>query len=126
VNKPWQLCSASISVHPMARQWRIEYPGAIYLVLSRGNNRQDILLSDDDRYRFLDCLTELHDRFDIELYAYVLMSNHYHLLLKTNQPFDNAKRVLRLEFSEILKSTIIFALIGSFFISIFFAAFLLW
>ena len=67
----------------MVRQWCIEYPGAIYHVLPRGNNRQDIFLCDDDRYRFLDCLAELHGRFDIELYAYVLMSNHYHLLLKT-------------------------------------------
>ena len=38
----------------MARQWRIEYPGALYHVLSRGNNRQDIFESDDDRTLFLE------------------------------------------------------------------------
>lgn len=67
----------------MARQWRIEYPGALYHVLSRGNGRQDIFLSDDDRVLFLDLIQELSDRFAIEVYAYVLMGNHYHLLLKT-------------------------------------------
>ncbi|MBU3948142.1 MAG: transposase [Proteobacteria bacterium] len=67
----------------MARQWRIEYPGALYHVLSRGNGKRDIFLSDDDRHRFLALVEELSDRFDIEVFAYVLMSNHYHLLLKT-------------------------------------------
>jgi len=67
----------------MARQWRIEFCGALYHVLSRGNGRQDIFLSDDDRHLFLALLEELSGRFNVEVYAYVLMSNHYHLLLKT-------------------------------------------
>jgi REP element-mobilizing transposase RayT len=67
----------------MARQWRIEYPGARYHVLSRGNGRQDIFLTDDDRGLFIELLKESSERFNIEVYAYVLMGNHYHLLLKT-------------------------------------------
>jgi len=67
----------------MARQWRIEFPGALYHVMSRGNGRQDIFLSDNDRHLFLTLLEELSERFSVEIYAYVLMSNHYHLLLKT-------------------------------------------
>ena len=67
----------------MARQWRIEYPGALYHVLSRGNGRQDIFRTDKDRHLFLALLEELSERFDVEIYAYVLMDNHYHLLLKT-------------------------------------------
>jgi REP element-mobilizing transposase RayT len=67
----------------MARQWRIEYPGALYHVLSRGNGRQDIFLSKEDRNLFLSLLEELSERFDIEIFAYVLMGNHYHILLKT-------------------------------------------
>ena len=67
----------------MARQWRIEFPGALYHVLSRGNSGQDIFVSDDDRYLFLALLKELSERYNVEAYAYVLMSNHYHLLLKT-------------------------------------------
>jgi len=67
----------------MARQWRIEYPGALYHVMSRGNSGQDIFLSDHDRHLFLTLLGELSERFDIEVYAYVLMNNHYHFLVKT-------------------------------------------
>ena len=69
----------------MARQWRIEYPGAIYHVLSRGNNRQSIFSTDEDRHFFLELLEELSGRFEINIYAYVLMGNHYHLLLQTTQ-----------------------------------------
>jgi REP element-mobilizing transposase RayT len=69
----------------MARQWRIEYPGTIYHVLSRGNAGQDIFHTDEDRRLFLALLDELVERFNIEAHAYVLMGNHYHLLLKTNE-----------------------------------------
>ena len=69
----------------MARQWRIEDPGALYHVLSRGNNRQNIFVNDDDRQMFLELMEELSERFRVEVYAYVLMSNHYHILLKTNE-----------------------------------------
>ena len=70
----------------MARQWRIEYPGAIYHVFSRGNRHQDIFLSDKDRRTFLELLDEISERYGIEVHAYVLMANHYHLLLKTPDP----------------------------------------
>ena len=69
----------------MARQWRIEFPGALYHVMSRGNNLQDIFLSDDDRYHFCELIGVLSGRFAIEVYAYVLMGTHYHLLLKTTE-----------------------------------------
>jgi putative transposase len=67
----------------MARQWRIEFPGAFYHVMGRGNGSQDIYLSDIDRRIFLDLIGEFYDRFNIDVYAYVLMGNHYHLLLRT-------------------------------------------
>ncbi len=53
--------------------------------MSRGNNFQDIFLSDDDRHLFCGLLGELTERFAIEIYAYVLMETHYHLLLKTTE-----------------------------------------
>ena len=67
----------------MARQWRISFPGALYHIMSHGNGNQDIFLCDKDRSLFLSLLEDLSDRFNLEIYAYVLMSNHYHLLLKT-------------------------------------------
>ena len=70
----------------MARAWRIQYGGAYYHVLSRGNEGRDIFFDDGDRELFLHTLGETSDRFTIDVFAFVLMSNHYHLLLRTNLP----------------------------------------
>jgi REP element-mobilizing transposase RayT len=69
----------------MARQWRIAYPGALYHILSRGNDRREIFRSNADREMFLDLIGEFSDRFQIDVFAYVLMDNHYHLLLRTRE-----------------------------------------
>ncbi|MBI4765335.1 MAG: transposase [Deltaproteobacteria bacterium] len=69
----------------MTRPWRIEYDGAIYHVLSRGNERRDIFYDEQDRDIFLALLGEISRRFEIEVFAYVLMDNHYHLLLRIHQ-----------------------------------------
>lgn len=69
----------------MTRAWRIEYEGALYHVLSRGNDKQDIVIDDDDRKLFLATAGEMGERFEIDLFAYVLMDNHYHLLFRTNR-----------------------------------------
>ena len=69
----------------MARAWRIEFEGALYHVLSRGNERQDIVATDEDRKLFLNTLGEMGERFEVDIFAYVLMDNHYHLLFRTNR-----------------------------------------
>ncbi len=69
----------------MARAWRIEYEGALYHVLSRGNEKQDIVVNDDDRKLFINTVSEMAERFEIDIYTYVLMDNHYHLLFRTNR-----------------------------------------
>jgi REP element-mobilizing transposase RayT len=69
----------------MARAWRIEYEGGLYHVLSRGNQRQAIFADDEDRQVFLTTLSEMAERFEVEVCAYVLMGNHYHLLLRTRR-----------------------------------------
>ncbi len=69
----------------MARAWRIEYEGALYHVLSRGNQRQDIFLDNDDRKLFLTTVGDMSERFEIDIFAYVLMDNHYHLLFRTKR-----------------------------------------
>ena len=69
----------------MSRAWRIAYPGALYHILSRGNERREIFIGDYDRQLFLDTLGEISDRFEVDICAYVLMGNHYHLLLRTRQ-----------------------------------------
>lgn len=77
----------------MSRPWRIEYEGALYHVFSRGNNQQDIFVSNDDRYLFLDTIGQMSERFDIDIFSYVLMDNHYHLLLRT--PKANLSRSMQ-------------------------------
>ena len=69
----------------MARQLRIEYPGAWYHVTSRGNERGDIFEDDKDRIRFLGSLEESIERYKVEVHCYVLMSNHFHFLLRTRE-----------------------------------------
>jgi putative transposase len=69
----------------MGRAWRIEYEGALYHILSRGNEQKDIFYDDQDRLLFLKTISDLAERFEIDVFAYVLMGNHYHLLLKTNR-----------------------------------------
>jgi len=62
----------------MAPPWRIEYEGALYRVLARGNKQQNIFLTDDDRYLFLDTIGQMSEQFESDIFAYVLMDNHYH------------------------------------------------
>lgn len=68
----------------MARPLRIEYPGAIYHVTSRGNARLRIYEDDQDRRSFLRLLEEVVDRYHWLCHAYCLMDNHYHLLIETS------------------------------------------
>lgn len=67
----------------MARQVRIQYPGAIYHVLARGDRKEAIFEGDRDREYFLKTLGEACGRSGFVVHAYVLLSNHYHLLLET-------------------------------------------
>lgn len=66
----------------MARPLRIEFPGAVYHVTARGNEKRDIYRDDRDRESFLDFLKECVRRFDWIIHAYVLMSNHFHFLVE--------------------------------------------
>jgi putative transposase len=76
----------------MGRPLRIEYPGALYHITSRGNEKKDIFLSDKDRKKFLSILADYHDRCRILIHCYVLMKNHYHLVLET--PLGNLLKVM--------------------------------
>jgi REP element-mobilizing transposase RayT len=67
----------------MPRQLRIDYPGAIHHVMSRGDRREDIYHDDVDRQDFLKTLAEVCQKTDWQVHAYCLMSNHFHLVLET-------------------------------------------
>jgi putative transposase len=69
----------------VARALRIQFEGAIYHLLARGNARQRIFASDQDRTRFLGFLSQSAERFDVAVQAFVLMPNHFHLLAQTRR-----------------------------------------
>ncbi len=67
----------------MARPLRLEFPGALYHVTSRGDRQEDIFSDNDDRQLFYDVLDEVYERYNWRIHSYCLMSNHYHLLIET-------------------------------------------
>jgi putative transposase len=70
----------------MARPLRIEYSGAFYHVMHRGNAGADIFKSDRDREKFLEYVGKAATRYEIKIHTYCLMTNHYHFLIETPQP----------------------------------------
>ena len=77
----------------MSRPLRIEYENAFYHVMNRGRGRENIFLSDNDFKYFLHCIEQASFRFNIEVHSYCLMTNHYHLLIKT--PDANLGRAMK-------------------------------
>lgn len=67
----------------MARPLRVEFPGAVYHVIVRGNAKQDIFLTDHDRGQFTFWLARAVELHNIIIHAYCLMGNHFHLLVET-------------------------------------------
>lgn len=76
----------------MARALRIQRPEGRYHVTARGNERREIFRDQRDRLHFLELLSQLGEQFGVRVHAYVLMDNHYHLLLET--PEANLSRTM--------------------------------
>ncbi len=77
----------------MAKPLRIEYPGDLYHITSRGNAKQKIYRDDNDRIKFLDILWATVKRYNWLCHVFCLMDNHYHLLIET--PDGNLSRGMR-------------------------------
>jgi REP element-mobilizing transposase RayT len=77
----------------LARPLRIEYPGALYHVTSRGNEKKDIFRNKKDREKFLSYLSSAWERHGAVFHAYCLMSNHFHLMVET--PLGNLSRIMK-------------------------------
>ena len=69
----------------MARKPRIQFEGAFYHVITRGNQRQKVFRDNEDFQKYLDILSRYKDLYKYLLYAYVLMNNHLHLLIETRE-----------------------------------------
>ena len=70
----------------MARPLRVEYPGAFYHVINRGNSREKLYTGNRDYEKFLQYLEKAAERFALTIHTYCLMGNHYHLLVETPEP----------------------------------------
>jgi putative transposase len=77
----------------MARPLRIEYPGAWYHVMNRGVCRREVFHAEEYAQLFYELLDEIHKRYQIEIHAYCLMGNHYHLCIRT--PIANLGKAMR-------------------------------
>lgn len=77
----------------MARPYRIEFPGALYHITSRGDRQEPVFEDDEDRLRYLSILAEVVTHFNWICHAYCLMTNHYHLLIET--PEGNLSKGMR-------------------------------
>src|SRR5271157_5321855 len=76
--------AAALGYHrPMPRKLRVEYAGAMYHIMSRGDRRDDIFFDDVDRQDFLKTLAEACQKTGWQVHAYCLMRNHYHLVVET-------------------------------------------
>lgn len=69
----------------MARKPRIYYPGAMYHAIARGNNKEDIFCDSRDKNKYLELLAKYKEKYGFELFAYVLMNNHIHLLVRVQE-----------------------------------------
>jgi REP element-mobilizing transposase RayT len=76
----------------MARHLRIQFCGALYHVISRGNEKRDIFRDNRDRSHYLEILSRYKDELEFNLYCYVLMPNHTHLLIET--PLGNIAKIM--------------------------------
>lgn len=70
----------------MGRPLRLEFEGAVYHITSRGNEKKKIFRDDKDRDKFLSILKEYKNRFNFLVHCYVLMDNHYHIVIETQRP----------------------------------------
>ncbi len=76
----------------MARPLRIEYEGALYHVTGRGNERRKIYFTPADYNKFLGYIKTTRDKYGVILHAYILMTNHYHLIIET--PEANLSKIM--------------------------------
>jgi len=80
----------------MARRARLLFAGVPQHIIQRGNNRQATFFADEDYRSYLDWLLEAVKKYDCRIYAYVLMTNHVHLLACEQRPYDLSRMMQHL------------------------------
>lgn len=69
----------------MARKPRVDYKGALYHVMCRGNNGEYILKEDEDKQTYLDLIKKYKERYGFKIYSYCIMDNHVHMLIEREE-----------------------------------------
>ena len=88
----------------MPRKPRLSIPGALHHVMARGIEGRLIFGGDDDRQVFLSLLSVGLEKIGFKCYAWVLMDNHYHLLLRTNEnPLSELMRPLNSKYARLIR-----------------------
>lgn len=90
----------------MGRIGRIYYNNAVYHITIRGNNKQAVLRSDEDKERFLATLSKYKKRFEFKLYGFVIMDNHVHLVIGVSNRNNISKimQAITLSYSQKFRS----------------------
>ncbi len=85
----------------MARPPRIEFPGAFYHVIVRGNLKQDIFIDEQDRLEYLERIKRYKEKCGFIFYAYILMTNHVHLLIETPKaPLSKIMQLINFTYTQ--------------------------
>ncbi|MBZ0165211.1 MAG: transposase, partial [Candidatus Omnitrophica bacterium] len=84
-NAPERFLSKGEESFFKGRNARLDYPGLVYHVINRGNNREIVFVEDEDYLHFLNCIQRTKKKYSFKLFAFCLMTNHIHLLIKTNE-----------------------------------------
>ena len=85
----------------MARKPRIEYPGAFYHVMCRGNNGEHILHNDEDKKFYLYLIQKYKERYCFRIFAYCIMDNHVHMLIQTGDvPLSKIMQGIQQSFTQ--------------------------
>jgi putative transposase len=80
----------------VARRARLLFAGVPQHLIQRGNNRQATFFAEEDYRSYLDWLLEAVKKYDCRIYAYVLMTNHVHLLASAQRPYDLSRMMQHL------------------------------
>ena len=77
------MAAAPSMIRDVSRPLRLDHPGAVWHITARGNERKEIFRDDHDREAWLALLAQTVDLFDWRLHAYILMGNHFHMVVET-------------------------------------------
>ncbi|REB08871.1 transposase [Sporosarcina sp. BI001-red] len=84
----------------MPRQRRNWRPGAYFHVVMRGNNRANIYNDSQDKYHLMRCIEDAHTRYPFTIVAFCIMSNHFHILMKSEEDLSKIMKLINRRYSD--------------------------